>query len=87
VLEPECRVLGVPLQCLVVHMDNAEPRGISEPPLEVIKQRPCEVTNHLGTIICSLVELDDVVSVISDPHCVMVILTLPGWSIPAGAES
>lgn len=49
--EPVCRALGIPLQpIIVVHEVYPEPDSVAVHPLEVVKERPCEVALHVGAI-------------------------------------
>jgi len=49
--EPVCRALGVPLQpVVVVHEVYPEPDSVAVHPLEVVKERPCEVALHVGAV-------------------------------------
>src|SRR5271166_3165852 len=40
------RVLGPPIERAVINVDEAEPSAVAEPPLEIVEERPHEITAH-----------------------------------------
>ena len=70
VLEPVGRFLWVSHVRLKVHVNQTKPRSVTQPPLEVIEERPCKVSDHRRTIIHRPLQLSDVALVEVDPLCV-----------------
>jgi hypothetical protein len=74
------------LERFVIHMDDAEPSRVPQAPLEVVEQRPGEVTTHIGTGLHRRAYGGDVGAVVIDAQDVVdSTVDRPGGIIERGA--